>query len=219
MNTAHSLAHRQRGGTLTGFVVGLLVGLGLALVVALYVAKVPVPFVDRIGTRTQAQEAEEAERLRGWNPNARLVAPPAPPPNDPPPVPVLPAPTEASIGAEPTTTATPEPTPGSADPIGDLARARLGQEAGAAPTPAVAPADDFTYFVQAGAFRSPEDAEAQRARLAMLGISADVTEREQNGRPVFRVRVGPFGQRAVADATLAQLAVNGVEAALVRIQR
>jgi cell division protein FtsN len=81
------------------------------------------------------------------------------------------------------------------------------------------PADPFTYFVQAGAFRAPEEAEAQRARLAMLGMAADISEREQSGRPVFRVRVGPFSQKAMADATLEQLEVNGVDAALVRVQR
>jgi cell division protein FtsN len=36
---------------------------------------------------------------------------------------------------------------------------------------------------------------------------------------VFRVRVGPFNQRSAADATREQLEVNGVEAALVRVQR
>ena len=86
--------------------------------------------------------------------------------------------------------------------------------------PAAAPgADPFTYFVQAGAFRTPEDAEAQRAKLAMLGITADVTEREQSGRTVYRVRVGPFNQKALADLTQEQLQTNGVEAALVRVQR
>ena len=63
------------------------------------------------------------------------------------------------------------------------------------------------------------EAEAQRARLAMLGMAADISEREQSGRAVFRVRVGPFSQKAMADATLEQLEVNGVDAALVRVQR
>jgi cell division protein FtsN len=73
--------------------------------------------------------------------------------------------------------------------------------------------------VQAGAFRSQDDAEAQRAKLAMLGIDAAITEREQSGRTVYRVRVGPFNQKALADLTQEQLQVNGVEAALVRVQR
>jgi len=213
MKPASTRWHRQRGGAFTGFVVGLLVGLGIALAVALYVAQVPVPFVDRGVSRSPAQEAEEAERLRGWNPNAKLTGPQAPLPADPQPA-VVPAPVEP---AEAITTDAAETgqAAGTADPIGDLVRSRL--EGG---EPAASPAvESFTYFVQAGAFRTSEDAETQRARLAMLGISADITEREQNGRLVFRVRIGPFGQRAVAEATLAQLAVNGVEAAMVRIQR
>jgi cell division protein FtsN len=84
---------------------------------------------------------------------------------------------------------------------------------------AAAGSEPFTYFVQAGAFRTPEDAESQRAKLAMLGLSADVTEREQSGRTVFRVRLGPFTQKAQADATRDQLAARGVEAAVVRVQR
>ncbi|MGQ3076278.1 MAG: SPOR domain-containing protein, partial [Ferrovibrionaceae bacterium] len=108
-----------------------------------------------------------------------------------------------------------------------LVQSRLGQPGAAAPAPtapattaAAAPgADPFTYFVQAGAFRTPEDAEAQRAKLAMLGIDAAISEREQNGRTVFRVRVGPFNQKALADLTLEQLQVNHIESALVRVQR
>lgn len=73
--------------------------------------------------------------------------------------------------------------------------------------------------MQAGAFKSPEDAEAQRAKLAMMGMSADVSEREQSGRTVFRVRVGPFNDKAMAESTREQLEVQGVQAALVRVQR
>ena len=80
-------------------------------------------------------------------------------------------------------------------------------------------ADPFTYFVQAGAFRTPEDAEAQRAKLGMMGIHAQVSEREQNGRTVYRVRVGPFNQKALAELTQEQLSASGIESALVRVQR
>ena len=36
---------------------------------------------------------------------------------------------------------------------------------------------------------------------------------------LYRVRVGPFAQKGMADATRDQLDANGVEAALVRVQR
>ncbi len=208
------------GGTLIGFVVGLLVGLGIALAVAVYVTRVPIPFVDRNVSRNAGQDALEAERNKGWNPNKALNGGAAAPETA-----VVPEAAGAIVVPPSDGKALPS-APAAADPLGDLVQSRLGQSpaaapaAGAAAPAAAAPgADPFTYFVQAGAFRSPEDAETQRAKLAMLGINADVSEREQSGRTVYRVRVGPFNQKALADLTQEQLEANGIEAALVRIQR
>jgi len=86
-------------------------------------------------------------------------------------------------------------------------------------TPTAAGADPFIYFVQAGAFVSAEDAETHRAKLALMGMTANVSEREQSGRTVFRVRLGPFADKAMAETTRNQLEANGVEAALVRVQK
>lgn len=209
------------GGTLIGFVVGLLVGLGVALAVAVYVTRVPIPFVDRNVSRNAGQDALEAERNKGWNPNKGLggeaAAPPAPAAVVPETAGAIVVPPADGKGLPPVPAAASKPT---ADPLGDLVQSRVGTPPPGAPAAAPAPgADPFTYFVQAGAFRSPEDAEGQRAKLAMLGINADVTEREQSGRTVYRVRVGPFNQKALADLTQEQLQANGVEAALVRVQR
>ena len=99
------------------------------------------------------------------------------------------------------------------DPLGDLAKSRSD-----AATPS-AGADPFNYFIQAGAFRTPEDAEQQRARLLLLGMQARVTEREQAGRTVYRVRVGPFDKKDDADKVKDRLDNNSVETALVRVQR
>jgi cell division protein FtsN len=222
------------GGTLIGFAVGLLVGLAAALAVAVYVTRVPIPFVDRGLSRSAEDDAKEAERNKGWNPNRSISGAPA--------APAAGAPAAGNEGAisVPPADGRALPPAGSApkDPLGDLVNSRLGQS-GAAPAPApsgsataaarpgaaAAPgdpavvADPFTYFVQAGAFRNPDEAEAQRARLAMLGISANIDEREQGGRTVYRVRVGPFAQKALADLTIEQLQVNKVDAALVRVQR
>jgi cell division protein FtsN len=216
MKKKSSTTRGSFGGTLMGFVIGLLVGLGAALAVAVYVTRVPIPFVDRNVSRNSDQDAREAERNKGWNPNSALTgsSPAAAP------APVAPAvPTTQTPGAI--------VVPPADGPLGDLVQSRIGgQPAPAATAPAAPPtaaaapgADPFTYFVQAGAFRTPEDAEAQRAKLAMLGIDAQISEREQNGRTVFRVRVGPFNQKPLADLTLEQLQVNKVEAALVRVQR
>jgi cell division protein FtsN len=79
--------------------------------------------------------------------------------------------------------------------------------------------DPFIYFVQAGAYTRGEDAEQQRANLALLGMAAKVTEREQSGRTVFRVRLGPFEKKEEADAAQEKLQAASVEAALVRVER
>ena len=116
-----------------------------------------------------------------------------------------------------TQTARPAPSTTSSDPLGDLARARAA--AAPAPTPAPSTTDPFDYFVQAGVFSSQSNADAQRAKLAMLGWEARVSEREQNGRTVFRVRIGPFGKRDDADSLKGKLDGAGIDTTLVRVQR
>jgi cell division protein FtsN len=110
--------------------------------------------------------------------------------------------------------------PPSSDPIGDLARSRAGGGTGTATAAATPNANDpFMYFVQAGAFRTPEDAETQRARLSLMGVEARVTEREQAGRTVYRVRAGPFNKKEDADRLKERLDGGGLDSALVRVQR
>ena len=94
---------------------------------------------------------------------------------------------------------------------------------GAPPSPPAlstgAGSDPFSYFVQAGAYGRSEDAEQQRAKLAMLGLEARLTEREQAGRTVYRVRVGPFDRKEAADAAKEKLNDAGIDSALVRVQK
>ncbi|MEY3380803.1 MAG: hypothetical protein RL468_1401, partial [Pseudomonadota bacterium] len=125
---------------------------------------------------------------------------------------VLPNPAKPPATAEPAA-AKPENKPAvSADPLGELARAQAGGQAGT-------PAEPFIYFVQIGAFRTPEDAESQRAKLSLTGVEAKVLEREQSGRMVYRVRVGPFDKREDAEKVKARIEAAGHESALVRVQR
>lgn len=229
---------RQRGGTFLGLILGAMIGLAVALAVAIYVAKVPVPFLNKGAMRTNHQDAAEAEKNRDWDPNAALRgrgAANAPPAGGgtvaPAPVPApIPAPAEVAAPATrpvpppaevqrqaPATaeTRTPGRPPGtSSDPLGELAAARAGL-----PPPVTAPADPFAYFVQAGAFRAAQEADAQRARLSLLGVEARVSEREQAGRTVYRVRVGPLQNRDAAERVRERLEQNGFDAALVRVQR
>ncbi|MFZ9137375.1 MAG: SPOR domain-containing protein [Hylemonella sp.] len=198
---------QQGGGTFLGLVLGLVVGLSIALVVAVYVTKVPIPFVFKGQSRTPEQDAAEATKNKGWDPNAPLQGKAASKATE-----VLPNPAKPPATAEPAA-AKPENKPAvSADPLGELARAQAGGQAGT-------PAEPFIYFVQIGAFRTPEDAESQRAKLSLTGVEAKVLEREQSGRMVYRVRVGPFDKREDAEKVKARIEAAGHESALVRVQR
>lgn len=205
MKIPHPL--NQRGGFALGLIVGLLIGLALALVVALYVTKVPVPFINKVPQRTAEQDAAEVERNKQWDPNAGL-SPTRPATSAPPAVAVQP-----SAASAPPATAR----PGASAPARNPAAILAGQPE--APPSTKPGADPFIYFVQAGAYAKPEDAEQQRARLAMMGFAAKVTEREQNGRTMYRVRLGPYPVKDEADNAQNRLQGSGVDAALVRVQR
>jgi cell division protein FtsN len=206
----------QRGGFVMGLVAGLLIGLALALGVALYITKAPVPFIDKVPQRTAEQDSAETERNRTWDPNAPLAGKAAPRVGAAASGAVAPsasAPAEAlraPAAAAPASAAK----PASRDPAAILA-------GGAAPParPGAPAADPFVYFVQAGAYTRTDEAEQQRARLALVGQSAKVVEREQAGRTVYRVRLGPFPTRDEADALQVKLQEQKFETQIVRVER
>jgi cell division protein FtsN len=186
-------------------VVGLLIGLAAALAVALYVTKVPVPFINKVPQRTADQDAAEAQRNKTWDPNAGLATkPPARP--TPPSGAVAPAAPPAATVAVPAA-AVP---PAAALPPAAASAARAASKPGGA---------SLSYFAQAGAYTRADDAEAQRAKLALLGLDSKLSEREQAGRTVYRVRVGPFEGRAQADEAIERLQAAGIESTLVRVER
>lgn len=221
-----------RGGFALGLIVGLLLGLGLALGVALYITKVPIPFVDKLPQRTAEQDAAEAARNRNWDPNAPLAGKnPARPASVPGPsasgtvdaASAPPArPVAAASASRPSSPAVAPPGASAAAAAASAARPARDPAAilaGQAVKSTAGATDAFSYYVQAGAYSRPEDAETQRARLAMLGLDAKVMEREQSGRTVYRVRLGPYEGRPDAEAVQARLAGDSIEANLVRVER
>jgi len=214
----------QRGNVIVGIIIGVVLGLAAALAVAVYVTKVPVPFLNKGQGRTAEQDAAETRKNKDWDPNAPLYGknpakaaqPAASVAATPEPAGSAPAGVAAvrPAAAASATEKAPLPPavagrPSGGDPLGDFAAARMAATA----------TDPFIYFIQAGAFRTPEEAESQRAKLSLMGFDAKVTEREQSGRQVFRVRVGPFEKKDEADRQKEKLEAGGVETALVRVQR
>lgn len=238
--------HSQKGGAATGFIIGLVIGLAAALAVAIYVTKVPTPFTNKNQPRSAEQDAAESQKNKDWNPNSGLQSKPASGGNaetganedskvqakEMPKEPVKDSPKEVikepakeiakpeakpEAKTEAKTESKPEPKPGvTADPLGDLVKAKAPQTAS---SNGAVSADPFTYFVQAGAFRSQTEADAHRAKLSMMGLDAKISEREQAGRLVYRVRLGPYDDKDVAENAKARLDKSGIETALVRVQR
>jgi cell division protein FtsN len=221
--------HTQRGGTFLGFIMGLVLGLGVALAVAIYVTKVPTPFSSKNQPRTTEQDNAESQKNKDWNPNGVLQPkPPAEVPATPATQPSLAEDKASDKAAEKSAekthdkahsdSAKSEPRPAvTADPLGDLAKSKSGMST---PAPGNAPASEpFDYFIQVGAYRTSADADAQKAKLALMGLDAKVSERDQAGRTVYRVRLGAFADKNAAERVRKQLDGGGIENTLVRVQR
>ncbi|MDN4055828.1 SPOR domain-containing protein [Massilia sp. YIM B02763] len=230
---------RQRGSTLTGLIIGLIIGLGIAVAVALTITKGASPFTDKTaksgrpadpapgqaadpnkplyGNRDAAREANRALADKATRAPVAPTAPAAPSetkaadadplgqmiaglkdPSEKPAAPVAHAPSQAARAPS----APPAPASATAAP------------------PAPAPASgDYIYYLQAGAFRDISDAEATRAKLALLGFEASISDRTSGDNVLHRVRLGPYNQVETMNKARAKLLDSGVDVAIVRNQR
>lgn len=79
-----------------------------------------------------------------------------------------------------------------------------------------APGGDTPYILQAGAFGASGDAEAVKARIALLGLSARVESASINDKTVFRVRMGPYGTASELAEAKRKLANGGLPALAIK---
>lgn len=82
--------------------------------------------------------------------------------------------------------------------------------------PADATGNPKRFVLQAGSFRNNGDAEALKAKLALVGLRAQVTPVSVNGADWFRVRVGPFADLRELDSARTTLQANGISAIALR---
>lgn len=109
----------------------------------------------------------------------------------------------------------PTPEPSKADAATDPKAAPPPAEKG----PSATIVDDGSRFLlQAGAFKSPNDADAMRARLALLGFDSKVYPREQDGATLYRVRLGPYGNLDDVNRIRKTMAENGIDVQLIRLK-
>ena len=174
-----------------GMFVGLTVGLALSLAIAFYLNKTPVPFL------TAKPKQSEKDAASG----------------KPPAIAGLPQGTTPAAAEKPKFDFY-KILPGQEEPVSEkelrerMKSARGQQDA----------ARDV-YFIQAGSFQNPADADNQKARLAILGFESSV---EPANLPDigtwYRVRLGPYSKLDEINRIRQALAQNNIDASLVKIK-
>ena len=178
-------------GILLGMVVGLLIAGGLAW----YILKTPSSFVNKV--------PHESVKL------APDVVKPAPAP-----VAKIAPESVSAVTAASGVTATSAVDDGK--PRFEFYKVLTDKQDTTAPAAAGAkPADKAVgkeiYFLQAGAFNNPADADKLKAKLAMLGIEANVQTATLPDKVVWhRVRLGPYKSADEMNKAAATLKQNGV---------
>ena len=190
------------------------------------------------GARERRERISDDERV------APGSVPVTPPPSaaaksaksETPPAPVVPAtspateisrleksPTPSSAASQPSSSASVTNAANASTPAANASSAAASTPAtapSAAPsTPAVPQPEGFTYYLQAGAFREINDAEATKAKLALMGVAATIAERKSELGTLYRVRVGPFSEIEAMNRARLRLSDNGVDAAVVKVPK
>lgn len=209
---------KQTGGTLLGLIIGLIIGLGIAVAVAITIKNTPLPFVDKMGKsdRTPAGKMADPNKPLYGNREAAKAASkqftnkaeaPADDVSD-----------KGDAIAEAVKNSEAKiPVKLDAKPVQPKARAEEKSNGGK--TAAAKSEEKYTYFLQAGAFLEQMDADNTKAKLALLGFSANIEEKQSDNGTLYRVRIGPFGEQQVMNRMRGKLSDNGVDAAVVRVPK
>jgi cell division protein FtsN len=230
MNFRSSFTPRsqQQGNTFIGIVIGLVIGLSIAVVVALMITKGSTPFTDKghpskATEPTAGQVADPNKPMYGNKDAAREAAkdlakdqPPAAPATSPAPAPAAPAAHAADQLQAVVDKIQGTPTPVKAPNAANVAPQPAAKTAAA---DAAGGDEKFIYYLQAGAFREVADAENARAKLALLGFEANISDRATDTGVLHRVRIGPFNQVEAMNKARSKLSESGVDVAVVRNQK
>lgn len=152
------------------------------------------------GDETALSDTELAERERAEAANRQTADVPAPP-KDP----------------DAADTAAPPAIDAPAAPVTPTPPVTTGEPADAPkPIAAASPRDDARYLLQAGAFAASGDAEALKAKIAFLGLSARVESAQIKDKTVYRVRMGPYGTATELAEAKRKLAGGGLPAMAIK---
>jgi cell division protein FtsN len=175
----------------TGFLVGLITGIGVSVGVAIFVTKGESPFVSKVATPAQPDNGSSQKVASG-----------------------------ATAAAESAESASPEKSfdfykilPGTESQVTE----QEVKQSAAVQQPSSPPAASEKYFLQVGAFKTEQEADNMKAKLALLGLEAVVQTVNTPDNGVWhRVRVGPYTEIDQITKVRTDLASNGFKADLIK---
>lgn len=201
---------RAQGNTLLGVLLGLLIGALIAVGVAVYVNLGPKPFVAK-------QDAQPSHPL-----DMPLVTQSGPValPGKPGEAPVRPGNSQGSSSATGSDAQSDASQPVDKPKYDFYKTLPRGNEAS---VPVVekpaAPVQSDKVYLQAGSYQNPSEADNLKARLALMGIEANVQRVDLGDKGVFyRVRLGSFPSTDAAETMRARLAGEGIAANVVKLK-
>ncbi|WP_415033825.1 SPOR domain-containing protein [Azonexus sp.] len=184
---------KSGGGTLVGMFIGLVLGVCIAAGVVWYINKAPLPFnpsVQNNETRNGLPPAGEAPKSLPGKPGD-------------------PAPEKRFQFYD--------ILPGKADAVPDKPGSTASAEKPAKTTEQKESKESRSpLFLQAGSFSTAQDADNQKAKLALMGFESNVQQVMIEERTWFRVRIGPYFQLDALNQTRASLAKSGIETQLAK---
>lgn len=190
------MTQKQGGNFIIGLAVGLILGLAIALGVAFYLNKTPLPF---LGKPAKPAAAEPAKAVAGM-PQGGAKGVDKGADKDRPKYDfykILPG------GEEPVTE----------KELKEAAKTSAKVQPGQ-PEPAKG-----IYFIQAGSFQNPADADNQKAKIAILGFESSVEPTALPDKGTwYRVRMGPYTMLEDLNRVRKVLSQNGIDASLVKVK-
>jgi cell division septation protein DedD len=209
-NKAAKNTKKSNGSLFLGLLIGYALGLISAIGIWMYISESPSPFLAPVKTSNQTvlepikapSEKTEEEMIAAADAKNKFDF-----------YHILPGVDEPAFEQEPIPVAQ-APTPVIPSPISPPINPTI--------TPlSEKPAESVQmehYFLQAGSFRSTNDAENQKAKLALLGVVADIQSADLAEKGVwYRVRVGPFIRMNKVEEVRASLQLNGIDTHFIKI--
>ena len=193
---------KSGGGTLIGMFIGLVLGVGIAAGVVWYLNKSPLPFNSKVSPPANGEAPATGRKPA---PDQPLALPGKP--GDPVP--------EQRFQFY-------DILPGKADAVPDKADKAAARDEAKKEEPKKDERKEepkeskVPLFLQAGSFSTPQDADNQKAKLAFMGIEANIQQVMVQDKTYYRVRIGPYTKLDELNRTRAELARSGIDAQLAK---